>query len=254
MIDHALAFAPDDLTFQITLANIKLMAQEPDRALKLIERLRPNAQSADPAVQLEIARIEAFAHFSQTNFDAAKKTLNDAVRRFPAQDAGYNALVQLYVAYADRLNAEGKSTEANKQLTNALAVTENQMKAQPQNPAPYFNNGALLMFLQDFDGAGAQFSKVLELQKDNSSALLNRAIANFRGNKLDAAKRDYRELLSRFTTTDFRVYYGLGEIAYQQKDWRNAKDYFQQYLRYAPPNAAEAKAVRARLDEVKKKA
>jgi predicted negative regulator of RcsB-dependent stress response len=45
----------------------------------------------------------------------------------------------------------------------------------------------------------------------------------------------------------------LGEIAYQKQDWKAARDHYQQYLRYAPPDAAEAQVIRKRLDEVKKK-
>ena len=253
MMHRALAYAPNDIAFQTTLANVELMAQQPDRALALLSSVKPRAATADPALQIEIARIEAFAQYTKSNFSGAKKILEDTVGRFPAQDANYNALVQLYVAYAGTLSAEGNATAANTQLTNALAVTERQIRAQPQNASAYFSHGALLMFVKDFDRAITQFSKVLELQKDNSAALLNRAMANFQSKKIEAAKRDYQELLSRFKPNDFRIYYGLGEIAYQQKNWRAAKDYYQQYLRYAPPDAAEAKSIRARLEEVKKK-
>ena len=159
----------------------------------------------------------------------------------------------MYSSEAGRLNDEGKTEAANLQLTNAMKVVENQLKLQPQNASAHFHYGALLMYAKDFDGATAQFTKVLELQKENSAALLNRAIANFQGKRIDAAKRDYQDMLSRFSTTDFRVYYGLGEIAFQEKDWKAAKENYQQYLRYAPPNAVEAKSIRDRLEEVKKK-
>ena len=71
---------------------------------------------------------------------------------------------------------------------------------------------------------------------------------------LDAAKKDYDELLKRYTTTNFKVYYGLGEIAYQKKEWRAARDYYKEYLRYAPPALPEVNTIRARYEEVKKKA
>jgi tetratricopeptide (TPR) repeat protein len=94
----------------------------------------------------------------------------------------------------------------------------------------------------------------LELQKENPGALLNRAISHLINKKLDLAKRDYDELLKRFTTTNYKVYYGLGEIAYQQKDWKAAKGYYKEYLTYAPASlTVERKIIQARLDEMKKK-
>lgn len=253
LMHRALAFAPNDLAFQLRLAEVELMAHKPRRALEIVSNMRPRAQTADPSLRIELARVEAFAQYAMTNFAQAKKILEDTIRQFPTQDASYNALSQLYVTYAGQLNGEGKSAEANAQLTNALAVIEGQIRLQPQNPSAHFNYGALLMFVRDFDRAIAEFTKVLELQKDNSAALLNRAMSNLQSKKIEAAKRDYREMLSRFTTTNFQVYYGLAEIAYEQKDWRAAKEYYEQYLRYAPPGAGEAKAIRARLQEVKKK-
>ncbi|HTD65534.1 MAG TPA: tetratricopeptide repeat protein, partial [Candidatus Limnocylindria bacterium] len=210
-------------------------------------------RNADPVVQIDVARVEAFAQYSKTNIAEAKQILEDTLRRFPEQDESYRSLSQLYVSEAQKLTESGNAPAAGVQLTNAMKVIENQLKSQPQNASAHFHYGALLMFVKDFDGAAAQFTRVLELQKENSAAPLNRAIANFQGKKIDAAKRDYQDMLSRFTTTDFRVYYGLGEIAYLEKDWKAARENYQQYLRYAPPNASEAKLIRERLDEVKRK-
>ena len=79
-------------------------------------------------------------------------------------------------------------------------------------------------------------------------------MANLQSKKLDAAKQDYGDLLNRYTTTNYKVYYGLAEIAYQQKNWGKARDYYKEYLRYVPPQLPEVKAMRARFEEAKKKA
>jgi TolA-binding protein len=93
---------------------------------------------------------------------------------------------------------------------------------------------------------------VLRLQKDHKVALLNRAIAELRSARLDEARQDYRDFLQRFSSTNYQSYYGLGEIAYQQGDWRAARENYEQYLRFAPSNSGEAGFVRTRLEEVKK--
>lgn len=253
MVERALAFAPEEIAYQTAKANLFLFTKAPERALAQITSVKPRARTADPSSQIEIARVEAFAQYELGDFPAAEKILSKAIDSFPTYDANYNALSQLYVIYSGKLRAEGKAAEAGQQLTNALKVIDGQRKAQPQNPSAHFNYGNLLIFVSDYAGAAEAFTKVLELQKDNSAALLNRAMSYLQNKDFDKAKADYHELLSRFTTTSFQVYYGLGEIAYHEQDWKAAKDHYQQYLRYAPPNAAEAQVIRKRLEEVKKK-
>ena len=85
---------------------------------------------------------------------------------------------------------------------------------------------------------------------NNYSALLNRAIACLRANKLDAAQRDY-EVLQKAFPTAFQIYYGLAEIAWRKKDTNAAIRNYQLYLANAPTNTAEAKVVSERLKELK---
>ena len=254
LINRALAYAPDDLIFQTAMANVEMQSGDADRALARLNTIRPKVQSADPALQIEAARIESSSQFYiKNNFAAAKAVLEKIERRFPEEEAAYNVLSQLHIAQADRLRGASNAAAASVEMTNAIRVVQRQIQVQPKNASAYFNQGNFYFYMGDFDHAISSFTKVLELQKDHSGALLNRAIANLQSKKLNDAKRDYTELLRRFTTTNFRVYYGLAEIAYQQQDWRAAKDYYQQYLLYAPANE-ESKTVRARLEEVKKKA
>jgi tetratricopeptide (TPR) repeat protein len=240
------------LTYQIALANLDLISQQPDRALAQISPLKARASAANPALQIEIARVEAMSHYTKGDFSAAEKILEKTIERFPEQDASYNVLSQLFVGYAAQLRATGAVAAANMQLTNAINVIGRQIKVQPDNPGAHFNYGTLHMFVNNYEGGIAAFTKTLELQKENSAALLNRAIAYLQSKKFDEAKRDYEELLKR-NTTSFQVYYGLGEIAYEQQDWKAAKDYYQQYLRYAPANSGETQKIRKRLEDVKKK-
>ena len=252
MVARALYYAPDELIYLVARANIDLIAGRPAQALQEIIPLRARARQADPGLQIEIERIAALAEYEQNNFSAAEKILAATVRKFPDQDYAYNVLSQLYVAQSSKLRAAGDA-QAGQPLTNALEVIAGQIRRQPQNPSARFNHGNLLMFVGDNAGAIAEFTEVLKLQKENSAALLNRAIARLQSKQYDAAGRDYRELLDRFTSTDFRVYYGLGEIAYQKQDWQAAKDHYTQYLKYAPAGSGEAQAIRQRLVEVKKK-
>jgi tetratricopeptide (TPR) repeat protein len=252
MVQRALFYAPNNLIYQAARANVEVLSGQPARALEYIASLRTRAVGADPSLQIEIERIAAFAEYDRGNLPAAEKLLDAVIRKFPDQDAGYNALSHIYVTHSMKLRASG-DPGAGFPLTNALRVIERQIKVQPRNPSARFNHGNLLVFVGDHAGAVGEFTEVLKLQKDNTAALLNRAITYLRNKQYDEAGRDYQELLSRYTTTDFRVYYGLGEIAYQKQDWKAAKDHYTQYLKYAPATSAEAQSIRQRLEEVKKK-
>jgi tetratricopeptide (TPR) repeat protein len=201
-----------------------------------------------------MARIEAFAHYLKGDFATAEKILQNKVRALPQQDASYNALSQLYVTDSKKLRDAGNTNAASARLNSSLRVIESQIKAQPDNPSAHFNHGNLLMNVNDYQAAANAFTEVLKRRRDNSAALLNRAMCNLQLKKFDEAKRDYLDVLNRFTTTDYRVYYGLAEIAYEQKEWRAARDYYQQYFRYIPANSVESKSIRVKYDEAKKKA
>ncbi len=253
MVQRAIAYVPDNLVYRAALANVTLLSQQPDRALTLIYAIAPRAKEVGPALQIEVARIEAFARYSRDDFPTAERILRRTVAQFPEHDASYTALSQLYIIYANKFRGETNLVAARTQLTNALKVIEGQITVQSNNPTARFQQGTLLIALDDHENAAAAFTKVLELQKDNSTALLNRAIARLQSNKLDDAEGDYQELLRQFTP-NYRVYYGLGEIAYRKKNWRAAIAHYKDYLRYAQEAAGEEISfVQTRMAQLKKK-
>ena len=249
---RGLSYAPDDGSLLAALANVYLLNGEPDRALKLIDDTK--LPSSDDHVALaERARISAVAHYEKDDFPRAKEILEKALRNYPDLEATHNALAQLHLTHAETLRKNGKEAEARTELTNALKIVEAQLRLQPNNLTAEFNHGNCCIFVGDYDCAIKSFTRVLEQQKDNGGALLNRAIANFRANKKAAAKRDYQEVLERFTTTNYQVYYGLAEIAYEEKNWKAAREYYEKYLRYAPAYLDERPRILERLEEVKRK-
>ncbi len=252
---RAISFAPDDVILQNALANIYLHSGQPDRTLAVVKQIRSGRTAATtPApVAVDIVRTEAAAYFAKDDFATAEKLLKDAVIRYPEQDGGFQGLSALYLSRADNLRRGGKTTEADSALLSALRIAEQQVQQQPNSPGAHFNLGNLSMQFTNYDRAVKSFSRVIELDSKNMAALLNRGIAYLRAGKLDDAQRDYEMLLDR-TRTEFRIYFGLAEIAYQKKDWRAARNYYLKYLDFAPADSAETKFVRERLAEVKKKA
>ncbi|HMJ89008.1 MAG TPA: tetratricopeptide repeat protein, partial [Candidatus Acidoferrum sp.] len=230
---RAISYAPDDAVLQNGLAKIYLHSAQPDRALNVIKTIRASRSpaTADPAMVVETIRAEAAAYFSKEDFAAAEKILKDAVTRYPEQNGSFEGLASFYSSRAEVLRQSGKQAEANVALTNALRISEQQVQQQPNNPAAYFNLGNSCIQLKLYSRAGEAFGRVLEFEPKNFAAALNRAISYFQGGKLDEAQQAYEKVLDA-TRTEFRVYYGLAEIAYQKKDWKAARGYYENYLKY----------------------
>ena len=251
MLLRGLAYNTNDTSLQLALANVYLSAEQPARAAALVSSMPPVSRD-NRNESAERARIRAWSRFLADDFADARKILEQATRDFPELDAPFTALTKLHLAYADKLREKNKPAEASTELTNALRVVERQLQLQPTNTSAHFNHGNCCIFVGDFDCAIKAFTQVLDLQKDNGAALLNRAIAYYRAGNVAAAKRDYEDVLQRFTTTNYRVYYALTEIASGEKDWSAAREYGEKYLRYAPDSlTGERKRIHDLVEKAK---
>ena len=72
------------------------------------------------------------------------------------------------------------------------------------------------------------------------------------------AEKDF-ELLRKMLPRSHAAYFGLGEVAYRKKDYSEAVEQYQNYLKYVPESAGpelaeEKKQVMAKLEESKSKA
>jgi tetratricopeptide (TPR) repeat protein len=251
---RAQSYAPNDLGYQVGLANIYLGWGRIDDAQRTIAAARAKhpAPSLTPGAAIDLGRAEAGVLLSKDDFPGAEKLLQTLVRQYPEQDGSHLALSQLYLSRWEMLKQGGNTSGAAQALNSALDVAKQHIQQSPQSANAHFNLGNLFMYVPDYDKAIASFSQVLVIDPRNFAALLNRAIANLQARKLDAAERDYEKLQS-ITQTSFRVYYGLAEIAYQKKDWKAAGENYAKYIKYAPADSEETKFVRARLAELKKK-
>jgi predicted Zn-dependent protease len=266
MFVRGLEYVPDDIAMQMGLANVCLLGQQAELAITLLKAMRAktNWVQADMNTQVEAARIEAAAYLAKGSFVEAEQLLKSLRQRNPEQESTHYALAQLYSTYAAQLADSGRGAEAGVHRTNAVTVMDGLLRLQPTNAVAWFTAGNIVFQTGDFERAAQAFSKVLDLTKQsNKAALINRAVTYLRDGlrqtnelrkaKFDLAKGDYNNYKSR-NTPDYRIYFGLGEIAYNEKDWKTARENYENYLKYASGATAEEKQlVRSRLDELKGK-
>jgi tetratricopeptide (TPR) repeat protein len=265
MLMRGLDYVPDDVALRLSLANVHVLAQQPDIALSHIKEMRerPGWTQKELPVQIEVSRLEASALLVKNEFAAAERLLKSLVQAHSNEPSAYYALSQLYSSHSARLRDQGEPMPAAVQSTNALDVIEALLQKQPTNTVAWFTCGNLAFYTGNYDRSIEAFSKVLQQTRQNKAALLNRAVSYLRSAmtltneakiaRLRSAKGDYEDYKRQFGP-DYRVYFGLAEIAYAEQDWRMARENYEHYLQYGgTASATERKLVQSRLEEVKKK-
>ncbi|MCX6896906.1 MAG: tetratricopeptide repeat protein, partial [Verrucomicrobia bacterium] len=237
---RAKQLAPDNFSTYLWLAQIYNAWQLSDAALELTATARklPGEFPNQPASQVELANAEATANFNKNEPEAARRVLETTMARLPDDASLLNIALRLYLTY--------------QRHTNALAVVEKQLRLTPDDPTALNNQSFIYLQLRQFDRAIQLLDRIIAAQPANAVALLNRAIAHFQSDHLDEARQDYAALQT-LAPTAYQASYGLGEIAYRQKDFPTAIANYEHYLAQAPPGTAEAAHVTARLAELKTK-
>jgi tetratricopeptide (TPR) repeat protein len=136
--------------------------------------------------------------------------------------------------------------------SNSLSAIDHWLRISPDQPNALFFKSMCLMQLDRLEEALTPLSTLIA-QSNNPVARLNRAICYFRLENLDAAKQDY-EVVHKTNPDVYQADYGLAEIAYRQKDFPAAIQYYLLYESNGPPALKESdeyKAVEARLKELK---
>lgn len=230
--------ATNDLASRLWLAQLNLTLNYPDQALALAAEVRECAMRTPGAITnlTDLFTLEASAHFAKNEPEAATKIIEANLRANPDNFPLLGAACR---TYAD-----------NRRFTNALDLTERMLVLEPENPACWLNRGCFLVELNDYDQAIKSFDRVIALETNNYTAVLYRAIASLRADKLDDALRDY-EVIQRQFPKQHQVYYGLGEIAYRRHDTNTAIRHYESYLSNAPPDLAEANLIAGRIRELR---
>lgn len=232
------ALVPEDLPTRLWLGNLYATTRLYDRALEVAREVREQAGlfALTDTNRTDLLAIEATAQFGLGLTNEADRLLQEAVSRQPTNYYLLAVCAQVYMR--------------NGHYAPALALFEQQLRLRPGDTDAMMNKGYVCLQLGEFERAIPTLDRLLELQTNNHPALINRAIANLQANRLDAAQRDYARLLE-FYPDAYQVHYGLGEIAWRRHDTNATIRHYELYLSNAPPQTAEARAVEARLQQLK---
>lgn len=258
LFQRRLALRPGDFDAQLALAKTYVDLRQPDKGMAMLNQAKAQATTA-PA-QAEVLRIEVLVYLEKNDFTTAENLLKAALEQKPQDEMCISLMADFYRMIAISALREKNPELAKERFKTSLSYLDrhlNLLKSKNKNNSSeaselLLKRAQLLIQLADYTNAIANLNELSERLPGNGVVLMNRAIAELQCKKFAEAKQDYKALLKLLPTGPYAVYYGLAEIAYQQKDKPEAIKNYELYLKFAPTNSPEYKPSEDRLKELKK--
>jgi tetratricopeptide (TPR) repeat protein len=173
---------------------------------------------ASPAPYIQMGNIRLL----QKNYAEAEKFYQQALDKDPASTDGLSGLMNTYVAA--------------RQPDKAIAAANAQIAKTPNNSNFYDLLGtALFNAKKDLKGAEAALHKAIELDKNNSDALVKLGKVQVAEGSADQALATYQQSM-KDNPREISFYILAGELYESRNDWDQAKNMYQQALRIQPNN------------------
>jgi len=236
--ERVLELAPDYVPAEYAYARLLIYLRLPEKALDLVEKIRarPDALNETGIKRLDLLQVQALALLTDNRPLEAEHLMQNAMNQNPEDDDLLSAVFQISSAFGRH--------------TNALSAVERQLQREPDNTVALVNEGYLRLQLGQFAQAIPPLTRALTIETNNHTARLDRAIAYLQSSQLDDAQQDY-EILRKSYPNEFRIFYGLGEIAWQKKDTNAAVRNYERFLANSDPNTEDAKVIKERLKGLK---
>jgi len=246
---EAVRIRPNLTDAQRSLAALELRRGDVDAILQTAQQII----TSDPA-SADGYLWKGIADLARKRYSDAQQDADQAVKRLPENQAPYVLMGDIQLNqkhYADALKFYQQALDKNpssadalkgviftysaqKEYDNAIEAANAQIAKSPNSSSFYEQLGTVLYDgKKDLKGAEAALRKAIELDKNNSDALLKLG-------KLLAEEGDTDQALATFQQSikdnprEVSFYILSGELYEKKKDWEKAKAMYQQALSIVP--------------------
>ena len=204
-------------------------------ALAASELAAPLIESTNSADLSELLQSRALALFG------LQKT-NEAVAFIQSFTAAHPREVPILGTAADLCELCGR-------FEDELAIVNELLQSDPFRPEFLAKKGFAELRLERFDAAVATLTLALERAPADDHSRLYRAVANLSAGRLEAARPDFEKVLEKPALAP-QAAFGLGSIAWTNRDTNMALLYYRRSLSNSPPNSRQAKLAADRIHDL----
>lgn len=247
----AIGLRPDLTDAQRALSAIELRRGDFDALTQTAQQIISAAPAAPDGYLLR-----AVAEMSRQKFTEAEQDMKKAAEVAPANPAPYVQMGNLHQMqkqypeaikyYQQALDKDPASTDAlqglmntylvQKQIDQAIAAARGQIAKTPGSSGLYDLLGTALFQKKDFSAADSAFHKAIDLDKDNSDALLKLAQVQAAEGSASQALATYQQSIKDHPR-EISFYILAGMMYESQSNYDQARSMYQQALNIQPENA-----------------
>ena len=248
---EAVRLRPDLTDAQRALAALEMRRGDLDALTQTAQQIIGGAPQAPDGYLMR-----ALAEMNRQKYSDAQQDLNKAMGLAPGSPAPYVQLGNLHLLqkqyveaikfYQQALDRNAASTDAlqgimnvyllQKQPDQAIAAAHAQIAKSPNTGGFYDLLGtALFQNKKDLSGADAAFHKAIELDKNNSDALLKLGEVQAAQGSVSQALALYQQSIKDHPR-EIAFYILAGEMYESQSEWNNAKAMYQKALEIQSDN------------------
>jgi tetratricopeptide (TPR) repeat protein len=246
---EAVHLRPNLTDAQRSLAALELRRGDVDAVLQTAQEIiKADPSSADGFLWKGVADV------ARKKYSDAQQDAEQALQRLPENPAPYVLMgdIQLNLKHypdalklyqqaldknpssADALKGVIFTYSAQKQYDKAIAAANVQIAKSPNNSSFYEQLGTLLYDgKKDLKGAEAALRKAIEIDRNNSEALLKLGKLLAEEGNIDEALATFQQSI-KDNPREVSFYVLSGELYEKKKDWEKAKAMYQQALSIVP--------------------
>jgi predicted Zn-dependent protease len=253
LFQRRLQLLPGDPDAEMAMAKTYVDLREPAKSLEMIRKLRGSPKIG----AWELARCEALAHMVNKDFALAEKVLRNAIQADPNDANRIATLAEFYRVRGLDFGRERKEAEANRAFENALTNIDLQLKllanssrdtaASVEIPETLLKKAEVQTMLRAYAATISTLSQVLEIQPNNYTALMNRAVAEIQIKQFQAAKDDFKALGKLLPRQPYLVDFGLADVASAEENKAQEIEHLKRCIKSAPAESNEYRRATNRL-------